>query len=297
MDHDATREQLELAAVEPGGIDRLIAGDTAVAQAVAAHLAGCPDCAEELARLERAARLIGSTIRELPPADLRERTLATVLALGRPRSVATAEPAGGGSAGATDAPVVPFPVAGTGPAATSPTVPVIPMRSLSGRRAAAGWIATIAAAIVLSVAATSLLVGGRIDQQLADQTDTIHSLQEVTTATLRVSGLPDARHVALAGTANAELTGSLVYSPSTSELVVVATGLARPATGQEYRCWVERGGQRQRVGRMFFSGDLAYWIGPVASLSGVSSDARFGVSLVDASGPSIDTPPVLSGGL
>ena len=54
MDHDATREQLELAAVEPGGLDRLMAGDTATAQAVAAHLAGCPACTEELARLERA---------------------------------------------------------------------------------------------------------------------------------------------------------------------------------------------------------------------------------------------------
>ena len=46
MDHEETREQLELAAVEPGGIDRLMAGDTATAQAVAAHVAGCPACAD-----------------------------------------------------------------------------------------------------------------------------------------------------------------------------------------------------------------------------------------------------------
>ena len=55
MDHDAIREQLELAAVEPGGLERLMAGDTATAQAVAAHLAGCPACTEELARLQRVA--------------------------------------------------------------------------------------------------------------------------------------------------------------------------------------------------------------------------------------------------
>lgn len=286
MDHDATREQLELAAVEPGGIDRLIAGDTATAQAVAAHLAGCPDCADELARLERVSRLIGATVREMPSADLRERTLASVRALGRER--------GPGSRGGTAA----FePVVSVG-AAPERIIPLAgPQRMQRRRRAAIGWIAAIAAAIVLSVASTSLLVGGRVDRQLADQTDTIHTLQEITTATLRVTAEPDARHVALTGSTDPQLVGSLVFSPATSELVVVATGLTTPPAGQEYRCWVERGGQRQRVGKMFFSGDLAYWIGPVPALSGVSSDARFGVSLVNASGSSLDTSPMLGGGL
>jgi hypothetical protein len=287
MDHETTREQLELAAVEPGGIDRLIAGDTATAQAVAAHVAGCPDCADELARLERASRLIGATVREMPPAELRERTLASVRALGRARGPLTA------GAAAASAPVL-LPAARTVPARTPATTL---RRAIGGRRAALGWVAAIAAAIVLSVATTSMLVGGRVDQQLADQTDTVHTLQEITTATLRVTGQPDAQHVALAGTSDPNLAGSLVFSPSTSELVVVTTGLTAPPAGQEYRCWVERGGQRQRVGKMFFSGDLAYWIGLVPAVSGVSSDARFGVSLVDASGPGIDAPPVLGGGL
>jgi len=44
MDHDAVREQMELAAVEPDGLERLMAGDTPTAQAVAGHLAGCPAC-------------------------------------------------------------------------------------------------------------------------------------------------------------------------------------------------------------------------------------------------------------
>jgi hypothetical protein len=289
MDHDETREQLELAAIEPAGLDRLIAGDTATAQAVAAHLAGCPDCTDELARLERASRLIAETVRESPPADLRERTLATVRALGRTRGLATAttagtfETAGGPVALPTPAPIT--------------TATVAPARTTTGRRAALGWIAAIAAAVVLSVATTSILVGGRVDQQLADQGDTIQALQEVTTATLRVTAEPDAQHVALTGTSDPNLGGSLIFSPSTAELVVVTTGLTQPPTGQEYRCWVERNGQRERVGKMFFSGDLAYWIGPVPAVSGVSSGARFGVSLVDASGASIDTPPVLGGGL
>jgi hypothetical protein len=286
MDHDETREQLELAAVEPGGIERLIAGDTAGAQAVAAHLAGCPDCTDELARLERASRLIGATVRELPPADLRERTLASVRALGRARGASA-----GAGAVALEPPVIPL--ARSRPATGS----TAPARGSTGRRAALGWIAAIAAAVVLSVTTTSFLVGGRVDRQLADQSDTIHTLQEVTTATLRVTAEPDARHVALTGTSDPELTGSLVFSPASSDLVVVATGLTRPPAGQEYRCWLERDGRRQRVGRMFFSGDLAYWIGPVPAVSGLSSDARFGVSLVDASATSIDSPPVLGGAL
>ena len=69
MDHDATREQLDLAAAEPGGLERLMAGDTATAQAVAAHLAGCDECSQELVRLQRSVALIRSAVRELPPDD------------------------------------------------------------------------------------------------------------------------------------------------------------------------------------------------------------------------------------
>ncbi|HEX7949423.1 MAG TPA: anti-sigma factor, partial [Candidatus Limnocylindrales bacterium] len=240
--------------------------------------------------LQRASRLIAATVRELPPPDLRERTLASVRALGRARGPLVADEA---AAVGLYGPAAPrLVVAGAPPTAASR-----PIRMSSGRRAAMGWIAAIAAAIVLSVATTSVLVGSRVDRQLADQSETIQTLQEITTATLRVAGEPDARHVALTGTADSEVVGSLVFSPSTADLVVVATGLSQPPPGQEYRCWVERAGQRQRVGRMFFSGGLAYWIGNVPAVSGLSSDARFGVSLVDASSASLDAPPVLAGGL
>ena len=48
MDHSEVRELLQDAAVEPGGLERLMAGDTPTAAVVAGHLAGCPDCADEL---------------------------------------------------------------------------------------------------------------------------------------------------------------------------------------------------------------------------------------------------------
>jgi anti-sigma factor RsiW len=293
MDHDASREQLELAALEPGGIDRLMAGDTATAQAVAAHLAGCPACSDELTRLTRASRLIAAVIAEAPPADLRERTLAGIRALGRPRrleSSAGMPLVAGVGVGSLLASPTSFPT-------TEPTATGTAAASRSGRRRVPGWVAAIAAAIVLSVATTSIVVGWRVDQRLAEQADTIGVLEEITTATLRVTAEAGARHVVLKSTSDPMLDGSLVFSPSTAELVVIATGLTAPPAGQEFRCWLERAGTRTSVGRMFFSDDIAYWIGPVPAVSGVSSDATFGVSLVDASGAPIGSSPILVGGL
>ncbi len=270
MDHDATREQLDLAAVEPGGLERLMAGDTATAQAVAAHLAGCPSCADEAARLQRAAALIRGSIRELPSPGLRERTLAAIRAEGVVRPLHD--------------PVAPVAI----PVPAGRRRPVAPF---------IGWAASVAAAVALSVAATWLLIGARVDGQLASQAESIAALEDVTTATLTVTAEPDARHVTLAGTSNQQLDGSLAYSPSTAELVVVATGLTPPPPGFEYRCWVEVGGTRKRVGKMFFSQGLAYWVGPAPAVAGLSSGATFGVSLVGAGSSAVDGDPVLVGGL
>jgi hypothetical protein len=273
MDHDSTREQLELAGLEPGGIDRLIAGDTSTAQAVAAHLAGCQSCTDELARIDRAARFIRRGVREYPPADLRERTLAAVRSAGVQRG----------------APVAADP-------SSPPSIGVVSSSSGGRGRSALGWVAAVAAAVVLSVAATSVIVGRQVDERLAGQTTTIEDLEQVTTSMLQLTAEPDTRRVALTGT-DPGLAGNLIFSPSTSQLVVVATGLTPPPTGQEYRCWVEQAGQRQRVGKMYFSQDLAYWVGPVPAVTGLVNRATFGVSLVDADGTAVDSEPVLGGDL
>ena len=293
MDHDATREELELAAAEPGGLERLMAGDTATAQAVAAHLAGCDGCSEELARLQRSAPLIRAAVRELPPDDLRARTLDAVRTQGVPRPLAAATAASAGAAvAATTVGVAPpneaFPA--------SPGVLVAPRRE---RRIhpAVGIVATIAAAVVLSVLATSLIIGSRVDGQLASQAETISALKDVTTMTLAVIAQPDAEHVTLVGVGDSPADGNLVFSPSTEQLAVVATGLQPPPAGYEYRCWVSINGSRERVGKMFFGEDLAYWVGSVPAVSGLSSGATFGVSLVGVSGTAIDTDPVLLGHL
>jgi hypothetical protein len=267
-----------------------MAGDTPTAQAVAGHLAGCPSCTEELGRLQRSAVLVRDTVRAMPSPDLKARTLAAIRAEGvvRPLPVATA---GAGAVVAGPA-VSPAP----GPQAD----PLPPPTRLDRRRRlmpVLGWVATIAAAVVLSVVAASYLVGSRVDDQLAAQSVAIKGLQEITTATLTVTAQPDAEHVALAGVSDPELYGGLTYSPSTSELVVVASGLTQPAAGLEYRCWVEVDGKRERVGKMFFNQDLAFWVGPSPAISGLSTGATFGVSLVDAAGSAVDTDPVLLGEL
>ena len=291
MDHEGTREQLELAAIEPGGLERLMAGDTATAQAVAAHLAGCASCSDELVRLGRASALIREGVRELPPPDLKARTLAAIRTEGvqRPLMVGAA-PSG---AVARDV-LAPLPAS---PEPVALPVAAVAARNRPSRGQIIGWFGAIAAAVVLSVMATTFIIGSRVDSQLAAQGATVAALEKLTTATLDVTGEPDAQRVALAGVTDPKLDGSLVFSPTTTELVVVSYDLTNPPAGQEYRCWVEVNGRRERVGKMFFSNDLAYWAGDVPAVSGLSGAATFGVYLVGVSGQSIETDPVLAGHL
>lgn len=300
MDHEGTREQLELAAVEPGGLERMMAGDTATAQAVAAHLAGCPSCSDELVRLQRTATLIRETVREQPPADLKARTLAAIRTQGVRRPLVAAAPV------TADVPLTAGAVAATVSDAPQPTAQPVPDAPSAAEPAARRWappnrwlgyVTTIAAAVLLSVVTTTAIVNNRVDTEIASANAEVAALENVTTDTMSVAAQPDAEHVALTSASGPEVAGELVYSASSTDLVVTATGLAEPPAGQQYRCWVEIGGQRTPVGRMFFSAHLAYWNGPVPVLKGLTDGARFGVSLVDASGGSIDTVPVLVGQL
>jgi hypothetical protein len=310
MDHDATREQLELAAVEPGGLDRLMAGDTLTAQAVAAHIAGCPSCTQELARLQRAAALIRATVRDMPSPDLKTRTLAAIRAEGvlRPlaasagaASAGAAATAGGATAVVAALPSMPGQdAADPTPARLRPVAVDAGSQPTDRRRRIApviGWVGTIAAAVVLSVVSTSLVFGNRVDEQLHGQEATISALEEVSTTALSVTAQPDEQHVALAGVSSPSITSSLAFSPSTTELVWLASGLTPPTAGLEYRCWVDIGGTRHGVGKMFFSQDLAYWAGESDAVSGLTTGATFGVSLVKIGGDSVSSEPVLLGTL
>ncbi|MEX2184348.1 MAG: anti-sigma factor [Chloroflexota bacterium] len=265
MDHLETLEALEIAAVEPGGLDRLMAGDTAWAAAIAGHLAGCDACAGEMERLRRAAPVLREVVRTTPPADLRTRTLSLVRERGLPRGPAAA------------------PSGPSQPVVVSSSAPLPRPRRLM-------WIAGIAAAVVVSVVASTLIVGARFDDRLAAQERTIAGLEAVTSATLAISADPDRRTASLAATDGSEAQGSVLYSPVSGAIVVVATGVERPPAGSEFRCWVMVDGARQPVGRMYFADDLAYWVGEVPMIAGLPRGTTFGMSLAPVGGEPGDEP-------
>jgi hypothetical protein len=274
MDHDDVLEQLELAAVEPGGLDRLVAGDTPTAAAVVTHLAGCERCAEELRRLGRAAPLLRDVVRTTPSPDLRERTLAYVREHGRPRAAEI------GSS--------PVPTMGS---RTAETVAGSRMRRILP------WVATIAAVIALSVSTAGLLAYRDVADRMTAQTTTIAALERVQRATLELTGEAGSKRIELAAANGGDTSGTLLFSPSTTELVVVAYDLARPPSGQEYRCWVAIDGQRHDVGRMFFADELAFWVGKTPEVSRLPAGSQFGVSATPVGSPSLEADPVISGTL
>jgi hypothetical protein len=288
MDHAEVRERLELAAVEPSGLERLMAGDTPEAAGVAGHLAGCQACVDELRRLQAGAGLIRRVVATTAPPVLRDRTLAYVAELGRDRSVGPAT---------TDRPMALHPIPEAGPDRA---------RRLR-RPAQLGWIAAIAAAVVIAVAGTALVTGTQRDATLATRdaelerrADAVAALERVTSASIDLAAQPDAAHVSLASTGLAGgdgAAGSLLFSPATRRLVVVATGLPRPDAGREFRCWVEDGGERRPVGRMYFAEDLSFWVGEVEAVANLRRGSTFGVTLVEAGGDALDGPPTLVGEL
>lgn len=270
MDHDDVLEQLDLAAVEPGGLERLTAGDTPMAAAVVGHLAGCDTCEEELRRLSRAVPLLRDVVRTSPPADLRARTLEYVRVHGRARGVAAN--------------------AETGP--TPAALPASPRRPAPAR--ALRWAVAAAAALAIAVGAFGV-AATRAD--LERQANAVAALQAVNRATIEITGDTSARRVDLTATGGAPTWGTLLFSPSTTRLVVVADELQPPPAGKEYRCWVEVGGRREDVGRMFFAGDLAFWVGDTPEVSDLPDGSAFGVSLTDVASPSLEAEPVILGQL
>jgi hypothetical protein len=277
MNHAEVHEQLELAAVEPGGIERLMAGDTADASAVAGHLVGCEACGEELRRLHASVGLIRGVVRSIPAPELRERTLRYIAEVGRDRgrTEVAAEP------GAETA------------------VEAAPRRR-RGTPQLARWIAAIAAAVAIAVAGTLLVTGAPRNGDLDRRADAVAALERVTAASLRVAAEPDAARVALEPTGQpgaAAGSGTLLFSPGSRELVVVASGLARPPEGREFRCWFEVGGERRPVGRMYFADELSFWVGAVDAVGDLEPGSRFGITLVPAGGDALDGAPALVGEL
>jgi hypothetical protein len=283
MDHNEVRELLADAAVEPGGLERMMAGDTPNAALVAGHLAGCPECTQEMERLRQTVGVIRPAVRAVPPPELRQRTLDYVAAMGRPRGAEAAAGVAAMPAGAIASSQVPVTVVAS--AGSTPRTSRAPWRTL----------AAMAAVLVLAVVGTGLVMNARLDAALRTQAAEIDALGDVARWTLRVDAQPDGERVELASTTGAPTTGTLFYSRSSKELVVVADQLAPPPAGHEYRCWVEVNGQRKPMGKMFFGGNLAYWVGDVPEIANVDDGATFGVTLIDLASPGTPGEQVLVG--
>jgi hypothetical protein len=273
MDHAEVREILELAATEPGGADELLAGASAEALGVHAHVAGCPSCRAELDELRRSSATIRDVIRTTPTAALRERTLSLVSTAGRVRS---GEPA---SAAAIAAPA--------GPRQRRAPMSWVPALTLGGLAAAA-----LAGIIVWRTVDARLTAA---DMQIAEQREAIAGLTAVADWTLRLGTAPDATLVRLAPSNGSSATGTVLYSADRGQLVMTASDLPAPPAGQEYRCWIDQGDGPLRIGKMYPVGPVAYWGGEVERLHGISGALTFGVSLVDETGEGGASDVVLAG--
>jgi hypothetical protein len=284
IDHAEVRELLELAAVEPGGLDRLAAGDTAESAAAAGHLAGCPSCVEEARRLAAIGPVLREAVAGVPPDELRASTLALVKAVGRERPV--------GAAPALESPAAELASAST-EAAGRPSDQPAARAPLTTRPRRIRWAVLAAAAVIVVVAAGGLLAV-RSAGESQTQADSLADLNE---ATLEVSAQPDAVRVALVGATDPNVTpGTLLFSSKSEELVVSAPSLTEPPRGQGFACWMTRpNGSRVRLGWMEFGGGLAYWSGWSKELAQAGPGTTFGVSLVDADGKPVAPGDVLIG--
>lgn len=261
-EHEAAREALELAAVEPGGLDRLEAGDTGEAAAVVGHLAGCAACLDELGRLRRVEALLRPAIAELPDPALRDRTLAFVREVGVQRPPTAA-------AGAA-------PVAAARASGDAPAVPVVPRRP---RFLVPAWLGSLAAVLVIGVAGGSLLAG-----QAGPDGDAGVALAAASREAAAMAAAGDMVEIALAD-ADGTASGTVLLSPPNDRALVLATGLEPPPDGAEYRCWVEVDGQLTTVGTMEAAGDVAWWAGDLALPATLPDGVTYGVSLVEAGMP------------
>lgn len=271
MDHEEVRAVLEVATVEPGGLDRLAAGDTSEAAAVAGHLAGCPGCMDELTRLRHADLLLRPILATTPRAELRAQTLAYVRAVGRERGA---------------------PVVGA-PNGSSREMAPAPLRTTARRTARrAAWPAAVAAAVVVGLAGGFLMSGLRAEPE---PSDAAVALTEVSHESAALLGTRDAARVTLWDTAGAA-RGSVIVAPTAGRMVALAVDLPDPGTGHEYRCWVEVGGTRTRLGTMWLTGSVAWWNGPAKLPTSLGPGTRFGISVVTTGSGELGD-PVLTGRL
>lgn len=288
MDHAEVLDRLEATFLEPGGPGALDAEPSEEAAAIREHLRGCPSCAAEQRAWQVAAWAMAENVPETlgAPVDARERILATVAETGVARPVSGPMP--------FEAPPVALPSAALWAVAAPP--PATQPLAVPASRAATPrpTVLVLAAAFAAALFLAGAVLGGPlglVSQDPSNVAVTDARAAALAAAVDRVLQQPDHMTVSLVDGAGAA-GGSVLFDPDSRELVVVSQALEAIPEGIEYGCYLERDGQRTRVGRLKVVGDAAFWMGPMAEPAdaGRSGD-RFVVVRDDR-----PEAPVLSGG-
>jgi hypothetical protein len=137
------------------------------------------------------------------------------------------------------------------------------------------WLALAAAVVVLVVGAGVLV---RQAGQLSTAQDDAQGLAHAVAAVDRVLSEPDHRVVALT-TPQGASGGSISWTRH--DLVVLSTALAPPKSGEVYRCWLNSDGKGWAVGKMYFAGTTAFWVGSLDAWASfeIGPTTEFRVSL------------------
>jgi len=277
MDHTEATEELLARALEPGRL-RGLDGDTSPGSAeLRAHLATCPTCQSELAAWR-------GTFAAL------DQALGTGVPAGGAPASSLGELAGFGDE------VTPPPGLRARTLAAAMARPQVPVGRVAAPARSIRWPVWLAMAAVLVV----LLGGGAVIVDRSGQLDRAKAdaaaLAAVTVTLDRI--LQDPGHqVAVLRTPAGMPAGSVSWSTSEQNVVVLTTTLSAPPDGHVYRCWIEQNGVSAAVGEMQFSGSTAYWAGSLGSWgNAVAPTGRFWVSLEPVAGGSTGT-IVLTGNL
>jgi hypothetical protein len=257
MDHGTAHERIEDLLLEPARLAGLDASHAEEDLALREHLAGCPACQADLdswARLQAVVRdaLPGSMPElkaaveaiDLPP-SLRARVLASV------------------RAASTEAPLAPLSMAKG------------PRRWAAFQAPRTAWLG-LAAALVVLVVGAGVLVNQAA--RLNGAREEARGLAAVMAAVDRVLSEPQHRVVALT-TPQGAAGGSISWTRH--DLVVLSTSLPAPKPGEVYRCWLFSDGEGWAVGKMYFAGDTAYWVGSLDEWASfeIGPSTQFRVSL------------------
>jgi len=257
MDHGTAHERIEDLLLEPARLAGLDSSRAPEDVALREHLAGCPACQADL---EGWAQLQSAVADSLPASIAEANAVVQPLELPpslRARVLASVRPASAES-------------------------PLAPIQMAGERRRWAGlatprtaWLSLAAALVVLVVGA-----GVLIDQagRLTNSQEEAQGLAQAMAAVDRVLAEPQHRVVALTTPAGGA-GGSISWTRH--DLVVLTTALEAPKPGEVYRCWLNNDGTGWAIGKMYFAGSTAYWVGSLDEWASfeIGPTTQFRVSL------------------